>query len=128
MSQNTFHLHIQRLNATENMARYYRLAIEPTLFGTICLVRNWGRVGTRGQERIEFCEDENQALRLFLKILKRKRRRGYRPVPTTADYSSRLDIYRAEPMTKLPNAGAGLLINKWKTGDGHEHDCRTHCK
>lgn len=63
------------------MARYYRLAIQPTLFGNICVVRNWGRIGTRGQERVDFFDNEKQALSVFLEILRAKRRKGYRPVP-----------------------------------------------
>ena len=79
MAQPNYHLHVQRIDAARNMARYYRLAIEPALFGNIAVVRNWGRIGTRGQERVEFFETEMQALSLFLKILRQKRRKGYRP-------------------------------------------------
>jgi predicted DNA-binding WGR domain protein len=83
MAQPTYHLHVQRIDASRNMARYYRLAIEATLFGNIALVRNWGRIGTRGQERVEFFDTEMQALSLFLKILREKRRKGYQPAPQT---------------------------------------------
>jgi predicted DNA-binding WGR domain protein len=84
MAQPTYHLHVQRIDSTRNMARYYRLAIEPTLFGDIAVVRNWGRIGTRGQERVEFFDTEMQALSLFLEILREKRRKGYRPAPRGA--------------------------------------------
>ena len=84
MSRHSYHLHIHRVDTARNMARYYRLAIEPTLFGNICLVRNWGRIGTHGQQQLHFFDDEKQALRLFLEILKAKRRKGYRPMPNPA--------------------------------------------
>jgi predicted DNA-binding WGR domain protein len=42
-------------------------------------VRNWVRIGTRGQERVEFFDTEKQTLSLFLEILREKRRKGYRP-------------------------------------------------
>jgi len=119
MNKSTYHLHVQRLDAAKNMARYYRLAIEPTLFGSICLVRNWGRVGTRGKQRIEFFDDENQALRLFLKILKRKRRRGYRPVPSTADFTSRFGMSRTTPATRIPGAEVVSRGNRWNGNDSH---------
>lgn len=80
MSKKSFHLHVQRVDATKNMARFYRLAIEPTLFGEFSLVRNWGRIGTRGQEKVLVLENEKQALAAFLDILRRKRKKGYRPV------------------------------------------------
>ncbi|WP_082663659.1 WGR domain-containing protein [Sinorhizobium sp. Sb3] len=79
MSQLFCHLHVQRIDATRNMARFYRLAIEPALFGNISVVRNWGRIGTRGQERADFFGNETQALSHFLEILRTKRRKGYRP-------------------------------------------------
>jgi predicted DNA-binding WGR domain protein len=79
MTQLSYHLHVQRIDAAKNMARYYRLAIEPTLFGNIAVVRGWGRIGTRGQERVEFFDSEKQALSVFLEILLEKRRKGYRP-------------------------------------------------
>jgi predicted DNA-binding WGR domain protein len=32
--------------------------IERDLFGTVCLVRNWGRIGTKGRELVEIHADE----------------------------------------------------------------------
>jgi hypothetical protein len=32
--------------ASRNMARFYVLAIEPTLFDEMALVREWGRIGS----------------------------------------------------------------------------------
>lgn len=81
MTQLNYHLHVQRIDAARNMARYYRLAIESTLFGNVALVRNWGRIGTRGQERVDLFDTEKQALALFLEILRDKRRKGYRLAP-----------------------------------------------
>jgi predicted DNA-binding WGR domain protein len=79
MSQLFYRLHVQRIDATQNMARFYVLAIEPSLFGNVSVVRKWGRIGTRGQERVHHFENEKQALSLFLDILRKKRRKGYRP-------------------------------------------------
>lgn len=79
MSRHSFHLHVQRIDATKNMARFYMLSIEPTLFGNISLTRNWGRIGTAGRNRVHLFENEKQALALFLIILREKRRKGYRP-------------------------------------------------
>ena len=71
---------VQRIDAKQNMARFYVLAIEPTLFRNMSLVRNWGSIATRGQERLQLFENERPALTLFLEILREKRRKGYRPV------------------------------------------------
>jgi predicted DNA-binding WGR domain protein len=46
------------------------------LFSTIRLVRNWGRIGTNGQELVGIYETEDgKALEVFAAA---KRRRGYR--------------------------------------------------
>jgi predicted DNA-binding WGR domain protein len=50
--------------------------IERDLFGTIRLVRNWGRIGTNGQELIEIHPDEIAAGEA-LEAAVRAKRRGY---------------------------------------------------
>lgn len=73
-----YHLYVERTDLTKNMARYYAMTIEPTLFGDCCLTRRWGRIGTRGQEKIHHFQREEDAVRLFLDLLCRRRARGYR--------------------------------------------------
>ena len=54
MSQDTIqYLVLDRCDPTRNMARYYVLSIEPSLFGDVTLVRQWDRIGQPGQRRIE---------------------------------------------------------------------------
>ncbi|MBB3352969.1 WGR domain-containing protein [Rhizobium sp. L9] len=74
-----YQLYIERTDATKNMARFYALAIEATLFGTPCLTRRWGRIGTAGQAMVHHFDKEEDAVRMFLDLLHTKRARGYRP-------------------------------------------------
>jgi len=74
-----YRLHIERRDTGRNMARFYALSIEGTLFGQTCLVRRWGRIGTRGRTVQHSFDDEGEAVGLFLELLRAKRRRGYRP-------------------------------------------------
>ncbi|MBB5536259.1 WGR domain-containing protein [Rhizobium giardinii] len=74
-----YHLCVERSDATRNMARYYAMSIEPNLFGDVCLLRKWGRIGTKGQTMVHLFGREEEAVELFLDLLRRKRRRGYRP-------------------------------------------------
>ena len=60
------------------LARFYSLMIERDLFGVVCLVRNWGRIGTSGQEMVEVFADELEAGEALEAVARRKRRRGYR--------------------------------------------------
>ena len=73
------HLYIERRDSTRNMARFYALSIEPTLFGDICLTRCWGRIGAHGQVKKHSFALETEAVALFLDLLREKRARGYRP-------------------------------------------------
>jgi predicted DNA-binding WGR domain protein len=68
---------LERVDVSKNMARYYVLSIEATLFGNTALVREWGRMGARGRRRCEFfdeCADARVALETWLT---RKCKRGY---------------------------------------------------
>ncbi|WP_345483425.1 WGR domain-containing protein [Shinella granuli] len=54
-------------------ARFYAISIEPTLFGEACLMRRWGRIGTRGQLKLHHFEQEKDAVELFLDLVRQKR-------------------------------------------------------
>lgn len=75
-----YHIYIERTEASRNMARYYAMEISCTLFGEACLTRTWGRIGCRGKCKMHHFENENDAVDLFLELIRQKRRRGYRAV------------------------------------------------
>jgi predicted DNA-binding WGR domain protein len=60
-----------------NMRRYYRMAIQSDLFGKASLVREWGRIGSRGQMLVETHTDEAQAVNALLKLARAKEKKGY---------------------------------------------------
>jgi len=76
-----YQLYVERTDASKNLARYYAMSIEPNLFGDACLIRRWGRIGARGQSREHHFTREEEAVRLFLQLLRKRRSRGYRPKP-----------------------------------------------
>jgi predicted DNA-binding WGR domain protein len=71
---------LRRIDPARNMARFYAIAVLPTLFGTSCVVRRWGRIGSRGRERIDLFERSAEAEHAFDRLLWAKRGRGYRDV------------------------------------------------
>ena len=75
-----YRLYIERTDAEKNMARFYAVSIEPTLFGDACLTRRWGRIGTTGQTKVQHFEREKDAVEMFLDLVRQKRHRGYRTV------------------------------------------------
>lgn len=79
MNAQPYRLYIERRNPDRNMARFYALSIETTLFGETRLVRRWGRIGTHGQTMQHSFDREDEAVELFLEVLRIKQKRGYRP-------------------------------------------------
>ena len=82
MTIQSYRLYIERIDISKNMARFYTLAIEPSLFGTPTLIRRWGRVGSHGKIMVHHFDAETDALRAFLRILSAKRARGYQAKPS----------------------------------------------
>jgi predicted DNA-binding WGR domain protein len=71
------HLVLHRIDPEQGIRRFYSLMIERDLFGTVRLMRNWGRIGTKGQELVEIHADEIAAGQALEAVARAKRRRGY---------------------------------------------------
>lgn len=76
-------LHLRRIDPARNMRRFYCLNIQRDLFGGACLIREWGRIGYRGQVLIETHDDEGKAITALMKLAAIKRKRGYAQPPAT---------------------------------------------
>ena len=77
----SLHFVLERIDPVRNIARYYVLSIEPTLFSKHTLIRRWGRIGSLGRERLQFFrgDDVSQAQVTLETWLAEKRKRGYAP-------------------------------------------------
>lgn len=69
---------LRRIDPARNMARFYCLSLQPTLFGEISVVRAWGRIGTRGRMKIDSHQTGEEAATTLARLERLKRRRGYR--------------------------------------------------
>jgi predicted DNA-binding WGR domain protein len=76
--------HLHRRDPGRNMARFYRLSATRGLFGDICVVREWGRIGRPGRMRIDLYRTAQDAQAARLALEHAKRRRGYSDAPGTA--------------------------------------------
>ncbi len=56
-------VYLTREDAGRNMARYYLMDVQTTLFGEWSLVREWGRIDRAGQVRIVVFPTEAAALK-----------------------------------------------------------------
>ena len=84
-----YQLYVERTDPMKNMARFYAMSIEATLFGDVCLTRRWGRIGARGQAMQHHFNKEDDAVQLFLELLRGKRERGYGPQTSGQQHSRR---------------------------------------
>ena len=69
---------LTRRDASRNMARFYRLDVQPDLFGQWTLWREWGRIGRGGQVRMDTFATADQAAVALDKLRHAKVCRGYR--------------------------------------------------
>jgi predicted DNA-binding WGR domain protein len=74
----TLDVYLERIDQGHNMARYYRLSVVETLFGEWVMVREWGRIGSRGQSREHCCASPDEAAELLEAHRSQRVRRGYR--------------------------------------------------
>jgi predicted DNA-binding WGR domain protein len=73
-------IHLTRTDPTRNMARFYTMALQPTLFGDWALLREWGRIGSAGRLVSSRFASEQEAALAMAGHLKAKLRKGYEAV------------------------------------------------
>ena len=52
---------LEKRRPAENVMRFYRITVTPTLFGAWAVVREWGRIGRDGQVRALWFDSEGEA-------------------------------------------------------------------
>lgn len=70
-------LRFERIDPDENMYRFYRMRLQPDLFGQVSLIREWGRIGTSGRNMVECFANIGEATDAMLAIREVKEGRGY---------------------------------------------------
>jgi predicted DNA-binding WGR domain protein len=68
---------LQKHDPDRNQYRYYLLTVQPNLFGTWSLIREWGRIGRPGRVQIDLCDTLEEAAHAFNGKLRQKQRHGY---------------------------------------------------
>lgn len=68
---------LHRVDPARNMCRYYRLDVQPDLFGEWGVVREWGRIGHPGRLRVDSCPTARLAEERMQRQQTVKRDRGY---------------------------------------------------
>ena len=70
-------MHLRRIDPVKNMRRFYLMTVQRDLFGGASLIREWGRIGSSGQMRVDHHSDEGLAVDALAEIMNAKRKRGY---------------------------------------------------
>jgi len=68
---------LYRIDPAKRMHRYYRMDVQPDLFGEWCLMREWGRIGRSGQARAAPFPTPQEAVAALHQQRRIKERRGY---------------------------------------------------
>ena len=70
-------LHLRHVDPARNMARFYVLTLQPTLFGEVALVREWGRIGNPGRVQVTAYATQEEAEAAFRRVERQKARKKY---------------------------------------------------
>ena len=70
-------MHLRRIDPDRNMARFYTMSVQPTLFGEWALLREWGRIGSAGRLVQRCFASEQEAALTMTAHLKARLTHGY---------------------------------------------------
>ena len=76
----TANTQLRRIDPDRNMARFYAMSLQPTLFGEWALLREWGRIGSTGRMVSGCFATEQEAAVALEKQRAAKLRKGYQVV------------------------------------------------
>ncbi|MGE6786705.1 WGR domain-containing protein [Ensifer adhaerens] len=71
-------IYLTRQDEGRNMARFYAMSLQETLFAECSLVREWGRIGRGGQVRQDTYATAQEAWQALDRLQQAKIKRGYR--------------------------------------------------
>lgn len=70
--------YLEKVDPDKRQMRFYVLTLGETLFGEWCLTREWGRIGTKGGQRMcHYTSLRAEAQDLMEAVSAQKQRRGY---------------------------------------------------
>lgn len=71
-------IRLEKINPEKRQRRFYVMQVTRTLFGEWCLIREWGRIGSAGGQRMtDYAASREEAETALEKLSNLKSRRGY---------------------------------------------------
>jgi predicted DNA-binding WGR domain protein len=84
-------IHLRRIDPARNMARFYALSVELTLFEDWSCTRQFGRIGSKGGRiMLGLYETKAEAEIAFRHLLRQKQTRGYGVASDTTGHQAGL--------------------------------------
>ncbi|WP_299870082.1 WGR domain-containing protein [uncultured Roseobacter sp.] len=72
------HIRLEKIVPEKRQHRFYVMHVTRTLFDEWCLIREWGRIGSRGgQKLVDYTDSKEEAETALHKLFGQKCRRGY---------------------------------------------------
>ena len=69
---------LEKINPEKRQRRFYVMNVAQTLFGEWCLIREWGRIGAAGGQRmVDYTASQEDAEAALRKLSDQKCHRGY---------------------------------------------------
>ena len=70
---------LEKISPEKRQRRFYVMNVARTLFGEWCLIREWGRIGTAGGQRmVNYTASIGDAEAALARLCQQKYSRGYR--------------------------------------------------
>ena len=71
---------LRRIDPAKHVSRFYRLDVQPDLFGQWSLVREWGRIGSAGTLLVQSFPTQAEAEAAATHVRRLKERKGYHDI------------------------------------------------
>jgi len=74
-------IRLEKRKPAENLAMFFVLRIQPTLFGQWALQKCWGQIGSQGAQSSIWYETEEEAQNALIDLEEFKKSKGYHLLP-----------------------------------------------
>jgi predicted DNA-binding WGR domain protein len=90
-------MYFECIDNQRNHFKFYRMEVQLSLFGTLLLIRQWGRIGkSRFQQKRDEFTDLQQLIQQIHRLTQRRLRHNYTPLQTRLLICLPVDNYREE--------------------------------
>ena len=112
-------LRLEKRIPEKSQFRFYRLEVQPTLFGEWSLIREWGRIGRQGRVVVDTFTTQAEARLAFEGKAIEKLRRGYHSMCGNAEGASRQRPNLAANSLEMSDRECSPLVTRSAPG-AHE--------